>query len=276
MLVIANNISLRNRKIAQAFKRRPAEVASPRAAERLREERIGILQDFAHRCAAAGADVLELNMPQQRGGEQVMKLAVEAIQGVVDLQLCLSTYYAGAMEAGIQACSRPPIVNYVSFDEMKLRGILPLVAKYGAEVILVPVKPGSIVTAEEMVQAAAVLVGAANESGIPNDRILVDLGAMHVTSSEGQSSLPTLLELLPDLGEVFEPPVRTTCRVSNVSAGAPRRLRPSIESVFLAMLSSLGLSSAFLDVFSKETMRTVRLIRMLKNQIVYSERGVEL
>lgn len=142
--------------------------------------------------------------------------------------------------------------------------------------ILLPTTPGDAsAEAKAILTAAAVLVGAANEAGIPNDRLLVDPGVIHVTSDLGQRRAQVLLELLPALAEVFDPLLRTTCWIHNVSAGAPRRLRPVINSIFLAMLAGLGLSAAFVDVLNRDTMCTVRLIRIFKNQLIYADGEVE-
>ncbi len=204
-----------------------------------------------------------------------MEFAVETVQDVAGCQLCLSSNSADTLEAGLRACNRPPIVNYISLDSKRLEETLPLAARYGAEVILLisdPLAPSSV---EDALKSAAVLVGAANESGISNDRIIIDPGVLHVTSEAGQRHAKTLSELLPALAEAFDPPLRTTCWINNVSAGAPRRLRPAIDNTFFAMLAALGLSSAFVDVLSKETMRTIRLIRILRNEAIYSDRDVE-
>jgi 5-methyltetrahydrofolate corrinoid/iron sulfur protein methyltransferase len=120
-----------------------------------------------------------------------------------------------------------------------------------------------------------VLAGAANESGIANGNIYLDPGVLHVTSDLGQRYSRTLLELLPALAETFDPPVKTTCWINNASAGAPRRLRPAINNTFLSMLGGVGLSSAFVDVLNKDIMRTIRLIKMLKDEAIYSDREVE-
>jgi cobalamin-dependent methionine synthase I len=99
---------------------------------------------------------------------------------------------------------------------------------------------------------------------------------LHVTSDVGQRHTKTLLELLPALSEIFDPPIRTTCWINNVSAGAPRRLRPTINNTFLAMLAGVGLSSAFVDALNRETMRAVRLIRIFRDDAIYSDHDVEL
>jgi len=275
MLVIASNITTRNRKVAEALKPRLAESVSQKASDKIKKERAEFLQKLAKRCVAVGADVLDINLQQRYDEPHIMKFAVETIQDVTDRQLCLSSNRAETLKAGLQACRRPPIVNYISLDKERLEEALPIAALHGAEVILLIADPIASAGMEDILKSAAVLVGAANESGISNDHIILDPGVLHVTSDIGQSHSKTLLELLPALSEAFDPPIRTTCWINNVSAGAPRRLRPAINNTFLAMMSAVGLSSAFLDVLNKELMRRIRLIKILKDEAIYSDRDVE-
>lgn len=274
MIAIASNITTRSRKVAEALKPRPAELVSQKSAQRIRKERAELLQSLVRQCVAAGADILDINLQQRYDRPEVMEFVVEKLQEVASCQLCLSSNTADTLEAGLRACKRPPIVNYVSLDRKRLEQTLPLAARYGAEVILLTADPLAPRSVEDTLKSAAVLVGAANESGISNDRIIIDPGVLHVTSEAGQRHTKTLSELLPALAEAFDPPVRTTCWINNVSAGAPRRLRPAINNTFLALLAGLGLSSAFVDVLSKDTMRTIRLIKILKNEAIYSDRDV--
>ena len=276
MLAIANNITTRNRGVAEVLRVRSGESISQKVADRIQKERVDFLQNLASDCVKSGAEILDINLQQRYDEPTVMKFAVETVQGAVDCQLCLSSNRVDTLEAGLQACKRPPIVNYVSIDKQKLEEILPLVVRHKAEVILNVIGSTALNSSEDILKSAAVLVGAANESGISNNRIIIDPGALHVTTDVGQRHAKTLLELLPALSEVFDPPVRTTCWIANISAGAPRRLRPAINNAFLAMLAGVGLYSAFVDALNRETMRTVRLIRIFRDDVIYTDRDVEL
>ncbi len=275
MLAIASNITTRNRNVSEALRPRTAESISPKAAVRIKKDRANFLQELAKQCVAAGADVMDVNLQQKLDEPEIVKFAVETIQDAVDCQLCLSSRKAETLKTGLKACRRPPIVNYISLSKERLEETLPIVAQYSAEVILLIADPLAPSSTEEILKSASVLVGAANESGIPNSNIILDPGVLHVTSDIGQSYAKTLLELLPALSETFDPPLRTTCWINNASAGAPRRLRPVINNTFLAMLAGVGLSSAFVDVLDKETMRAIRLIKILKDEAIYSDRDIE-
>jgi 5-methyltetrahydrofolate--homocysteine methyltransferase len=220
--------------------------------------------------------VIEINVQQHLDRPEAMELAVKVVQQVTDCQLCLSTNNAETLEAGLRACKRFPLVNYISTDEARLQEMLPLIAKHGAGVVLLVTDPARAGDAEEMLKRSAILVGVANEMGIPNDSILIDPGLFHISSDVGQRHLVEVTEFLRALPGVFEPPVKSTCWIGNIAAGSPGRLRPVIETTLLAMLSGVGLSSVFLDVLSRENMRAVRLIRILNNETVYSDGDVEL
>jgi cobalamin-dependent methionine synthase I len=275
VIVISDNITTRSRRVAEALKPFYDLSSGARVVESTRKKSTKFLEALAQQCVTAGADILNINLQQRYDRPEVVEFAVKTIQEAVDCQLCLSSNRPDTLERGLQACQRPPIVNYVSLDRKRLEETLPLAAQYGAEVILYIADPIAPASVEDTLKLATVLAGAANEAGIPNDRIIIDPGVQHVTSEPGQRRIKTLTELLPALTETFEPPVRTTCWVNNISAGAAKRLRPAINSTFLAMFAGLGLSSAFVDVLSQETMRTIRLIKVFRNQRIYSDGDIE-
>ena len=233
------------------------------------------LEELAKHCVLAGADTLEINTQQHYDIPQAMEFAVKVVQQATDHQLCLSTNNPQTLKAGLEVCQVPPIVNYISFDEMKLKEMLPLIAKHKAELVLLVSEPTSPTGARDMLHKAAILIGAANEAGIPNDRIFVDPGIIHVTRDEGQSHLVEVMEFLRLLPEATEPPVKSTCWLSNSSVGAPRRLRPVIDSTLLAMLAGVGLSSVFLDVLRPTNRQTLNLLRVFNNETVYAQSEVE-
>jgi cobalamin-dependent methionine synthase I len=270
MFVIANNITTRSPEIDRIFQQLKAASYDPQ------QEAAKTLQALGKRCADAGANAIEINIQQHHDRPEVMESTVKLIQQVTDKQLCLSANNAEALEAGLKACQRFPIVNYISIEEARLKEMLPLAAKHGAEVVLLASDASAPDDAREMVAKTAVLVGAANESGIPNDHIFVDPGLIHITSDIGQRHTLEVKEFLKALPDAVDPPVKSTCWIGNISAGAPERLRPILESTMLSVLAGLGLSAVFLNVLKPETMRSARLIKIFNNEVVYSDADAEL
>lgn len=260
MLVIASNITSRNDRVASAMKSREA----------------GYLQGLAQQCLHAGANILEINLQGKHDRPDVMEFSVQALQKVTSAPLCLSTNNVESLEAGLKSCRNGAIVNYIAQEELRLQKMLPLAARHNAQVILFLASLNPAIEGEEAFKLASVLAGAANEAGITNDRIFIDPGIVHINTTEGQRRVQVFRELLPSLDESFEPPLQTTCWIGNASSSLPRRLRLAINSALLAMLAGLGLSSAFINVLERETMRTVRMIKIMKGDLLYADREIEL
>jgi 5-methyltetrahydrofolate corrinoid/iron sulfur protein methyltransferase len=265
VLVIAENINITSRAVAAALDSRDP----------------GYIGGLARRCEEAGADVLDINLGSARkNGAELMRFAVEAAAEGSRLQLCLDTTNPEAMEAGIVRCLElglpRPIVNSFSAQSDKIATILPLASRYECEIIGLVMGQAVPLDTEERLATAYELVMAANEIGIPNERIYIDPIVLPLGLDVGQQHAVAVQEVVRSVGEMFEPAVKTTCGLSNVSNGAPRDSRSPINSVFLAMLMAQGLSSAIVDVLDPALMRTVRLAKAFRNESLYSVSDAEL
>ncbi len=269
MQVIANNITSRNPSVREAL-----GLAYSTQSDQGRSRAGDYLCTLACDCLGAGADVLEIDLQQHLDRPEVMAFAVNAIQAGKACQFCLSASSLATVEAGLRACQQPPIVNSAFIDRGQLDRLLSLVQQYGAEVILLASTGAYPGDASEIVKAAAVLIGAAGEAGISNDRILVDPGVLHVSTEAGQRHARNLIEVVPAINEAFDPPVRTTCWIHNISAGIPEHLRPGVDNTFLAVMGGVGLSSAFVDVLNPDIMKTVGILRILRNEVIYARHEV--
>lgn len=265
MLVIAENINVMVNRIGNAMKEREK---AP-------------IQDLARRLAGSGADVIDINLgPARKDGDKMMEFVVEAVAEITQLQFCLDTTNHVAMEAGIVKCLElglpNPIVNSFSAQPDKMANILPLAAKYNCEIIGLTMGAAIPIDANERLALAYELVVAANDQGIPNERIFIDPIILPVGVDVGQLHAVAVQDVLRMLPEMFDPMVKTTCGLSNISNGAPDELRPAINNVFVAMLSAAGMTSAIVDALDKEMMRSIRLIKALTNQSLYSVSDAEL
>lgn len=270
MFIIASNITSRDARINQTFEQLRA------TGWNLASEPAQMLERLARQCAAGGADAIEINLQQHGDRPEALASAVKIVQEVTDRQLCLSTNNPEALRAGLKVCKNSPMVNYISVDEIRLREMLPLVANHGAYVVLLVSNPTAPTDSWEMLHKAAVLIGAANESGIPNDHILLDPGLIHISGGVGQRHLIEIKRFLQALPDAFDPPVKSTCWIANISAGAPEHVRPVMERTLLAMLAGLGLDSAFLNVLDAENQRLFKLMKIFANETIYSDSEVEI
>lgn len=261
MKAIAENINVMSKTIGAAMQDREP----------------GPIQALAKECTEAGADLLDINMgPARKGGPELMEWVVNTVQEVTDLQLCLDTSNHEAMEAGIKACNKPPLLNSFSAQPDKMANILPLAAKHDCEIIGLTMSTHIPLDADERIAVAYEVVAAANELGVSNDRIWIDPIILPIGVEVGQAHAEAVQQVLRMLPEVFDPPVQTTCGLSNTSNGAPDELRGPIERAFLPMLAASGMTSAIVNARDKELMRVIRLIKAFKNEALYSVSDAEL
>ncbi|NLG67032.1 MAG: dihydropteroate synthase [Actinobacteria bacterium] len=265
MFIIAENINIMSRRLGPALKGREAEP----------------LQDMARRLEAAGADALDINLgPARKDGEELMRFAIDSVSAMTRLPLCLDTTNPDALAAGIAHCDElglpKPLINSFSMQPDKLERILPLAATSGCDIIGLMMGDAVPADADERIAMAFELVAAANELGIGNDRLYLDPIILPVTLDVGQQGALAVQEALRALPDMFDPPVKTTCGLSNVSNGMPTDLRSGVNCVYMAMLAALGMSSAIVDVLDPQMMRTLRLIRALRNESLFSVSDAEL
>jgi len=219
------------------------------------------VQDLAQRQAAKGAQMLELNIgPQKKAGAEVMDWLVNAVQEVVDVPLSLDTSNPEAIEAGLKVCKRKPIINSTSADPERLAVLLPLAAQHDANIIALTLRAtGLPVTADARVEILIEdLLPAIEQYGVPLDNVYFD--PLVLTVDGTQEHAPEIVKATRTFKQINDPPVLTTCGLSNVSSGAPREVRPILNRVFLVMLMGAGLDSAILDPFDDELTEAIRIL----------------
>jgi 5-methyltetrahydrofolate corrinoid/iron sulfur protein methyltransferase len=164
-----------------------------------------------------------------------------------------------AMEAGLKACQKRPLLNSASGKTGSKEQMLPLAKKYNCDVVIsVMTDKGMPPDVDSKIESIMDTVAYANELGIPNEDIWVDPIILPVsTAGEGQRFAVTNLEFIKILADVL-PGVKSTVGLSNVSNGVPDELRPLLNRTYLAMLGRNGLYSAIADPLDKELMSLTR------------------
>ena len=211
------------------------------------------IQQMAVAEAEAGADFLDVNIgPARKGGAEMMEWLVNTIHEVVDLPLSLDTTNLEAMEAGLKVYKKGgrPLVNSVSCQADRIDAGLDLVKKYNALMVgLLWGTDGMPRDVNERAALAVDLTFKANEKGIPNEDIFIDPIATPISGEINQVLACTeFMGMVQDLA----PGCKSTVGLSNVSNGAPDKLRPVLNRAYVLMLHKQGLYSAIVDAFDKE------------------------
>ena len=213
--------------------------------------------------AQAGATVLDVNagLGVANAHElepEVMVAAIEAVQSVVDIPLCIDSSVPGALVAGLKAAGGRPLINSVTGEEERMERVLPLVAEHKTAVIAISNdETGISMDPKVRFQVAKRIVERAAKYGIPPEDVLIDPLVMPVgaVNAAGRAVLDILRWIGDELG------CNTVCGASNVSFGLPDR--ETINATFLAMLIAGGMTSAITNPLQPELRTAVLAADML-------------
>ncbi|MBF0549342.1 MAG: dihydropteroate synthase [Deltaproteobacteria bacterium] len=234
MKMIGESLNVISKKIGQAYKDRDP---GPIQEEALEQKRLR-------------ADYIDINLgPARKKGDELMAFVVETVQKVItDIPLLLDTSNIEAIEAGLAVYKGPtvPTINSIMCRPERYEKMIPVAAKYGADVIALMWGPEGLPRDEnERGALCAELVYAMNSAGIPNEKILVDGIVTPVNIQQPQLiSLMNFQMMLADLA----PGARSTCGLSNISNGPPDHLRPILNQTYMVMLERYGMWSVIADV----------------------------
>jgi cobalamin-dependent methionine synthase I len=244
MVIIGENIHVIAQAISTAIKERDAKV----------------IQDLAKAETEAGANYIDLNVgPMKKDTEETMEWLVNTVQEASDLPLSIDTMNPEAMEAGLKACRKRPLLNSASGKSLSKEQMLPLAKKYNSDVVIsVITDKGMPPDVDSKIESIMDTVTYANELGIPNEDIWVDPIILPVsTAGEGQRFAVVCLEFINILQDVL-PEIKSTVGLSNVSNGVPDDLRPLLNRTYAVMLDRNGLYSAIADPLDEEFMNLIQ------------------
>jgi 5-methyltetrahydrofolate corrinoid/iron sulfur protein methyltransferase len=213
MLLIGESLNVISRKIGKAFKERDPKPIQEEALFQKKKR----------------MDYIDINLgPAKKDGHELMPWVVEVVQEVVDdVPLALDTSNINAIAAALPVCKLTPIVNSIMCRPERYEKMIPLAAQYNAEFVALMWGPEGLPRDENERAALCVeLLYAANEAGIPNEKIWMEFTGM-----------------IQDIA----PGARTTCGLSNISNGPPDHLRPILNQTFMVMLQKYGMESVIAD-----------------------------
>ncbi|TET39192.1 MAG: dihydropteroate synthase DHPS [Dehalococcoidia bacterium] len=237
------------------------QIISSRVRTAIEERDKGFLQDLAKRQVDKGANMLDLNIgPQKKTGAEVMEWLVNTIQEVTDVPLSLDTTNAEAIQAGLKVCKKKPIINSTNADPERMGVLFPLAARHDANIIALTLRAtGLPATADTRVEILSEdLLPAIEQYGVPLENVYID--PLVLTVDGCQDHAPEVIKAVRVFKQITDPPLHTTCGLSNISNGAPREVRPILNRIYLVMLMGAGLDSAILDPFDDELMETIRIL----------------
>lgn len=211
-----------------------------RLQQELREGSLELVKTMAEEQEELGAHILDINMGTNGIDEKEMMLrAIDEVGLTTSLPLCIDTSYVDIMEEALFHYPGRALINSVSLETEKIEKALPLVKKYGAMVILLPLSseglPKSKEEKEDMIHT---LVERALELGISKDDLIID-GLVQTVGANKRAAIETL-ETIKHCTEDLKIP--TVVGLSNISFGLPQR--KYVNAAFGVMAVQNGLTMA--------------------------------
>ena len=205
----------------------------------LREGSFEKVIQFAEEQEACGAKVLDINMGMSGIDEKASMLrALEEVSGVTNLPLSLDSSYVEVLEAALRNYPGRALVNSVSLETEKFEKLLPIVAKYGAMFILLPLSDAGLPKdIEEKKEIIHKIYERATALGMQKEDIVVD-GLVATVGANPKAALETLETIRYCKANGFA----TICGLSNISFAMPER--GFVNTAFLTLAIQAGLTMA--------------------------------
>ncbi len=217
----------------------------------------------------AGATYLDVNIgPAESNGPELMTWAVKLLQeNFNNVPLALDTANKRAIEAGIKVYNRTngkPIVN--SADAGSRISYIDLAAANDAICIALCSADGIAKDNEERMMHCHHMLERGLSLGMEAADLWFDPLFLVVKGMQDkQMDVLNAIKLFSDEG------LKSTGGLSNNSNGAPKNVRPIMDSALVAMAMMQGLTSAIVNPNDLRLMETIKSCDIFKNNELYSD-----
>lgn len=236
----------------------------------LREGNFEKVIQFAEEQETCGAKVLDINMGMSGIDEKLCMLrALEEVSGVTNLPLSLDSSYVEVLEAALRNYPGRALVNSVSLETEKFEKLLPIVAKYGAMFILLPLSDAGLPKdIEEKKEIIHKIYDRALSLGMRKEDIVVD-GLVATVGANLKAALETLETIRYCKSNGFA----TICGLSNISFAMPER--GFVNTAFLTLAIQSGLTMAIANPSQEMLMSCALATDLLLNKEEAALRYIE-
>ena len=222
----------------------------------------------------AGATYLDVNIgPAEKDGPERMMWAVKLLQeNFNNVPLALDTANMKAIEAGIKVYNRTngkPIVN--SADAGSRIGYIDLAAANDAICIALCSADGIAKDNAEREMHCDNMLERGLSLGMTSDDLWFDPLFLVVKGMQDKQ-----MEVLEAIKMFSDKGLKSTGGLSNNSNGAPKNVRPIMDSALVAMCMMQGLTSAIVNPNDLRLMETIKSCDIFKNHVLYSDSYLEL
>ena len=246
----------------------------PEILEQLQAGKLDGILELARHGVAVGLDMADILINHPSLDE--VALLPRVARGVIDSAGCpvaLDTRNIEALEAALDAVKPyKALINSISAESEVLAAMLPLVKKYNAAFIAMPMgSAGALpMTPEARLAETGVILEAAEGIGIPREDIVLDGICLAVAA--GQGTFEVTLQTLAAAKRTFG--LTTTLGIGNAGYGMPDQT--VIDLAYLLGAAPWGLDSALVDPNTRGLVEMVRAMDFLLGRDEVGKRYIQL
>ena len=202
------------------------------------------------------ADYLDINCALCDNELEMLKYTCDLVKNNSNAKIMLDSSDPEVLKEAAKYVSGDFIINSVTSEE-RLNELIPVVKEYNCGVIALPLKDIVPEDPAERLENAKIILDAFKANEAPVDKIYFDVLIEPVaTNCEAGNNVLETLKLFKNEGFL------TTCGLSNVSFGLPKR--KNINRYFMSLLMGCGLDSAICD--SEDMIGVVKTCNMLQGK----------
>ena len=220
------------------------------------------------------AGAIDINTgPLISSPEEKMEFLIQSILEVTDRPLILDTVNQTAIRAGLSVSKNRVIINGFSLEHDRLEKILPLAAEFDADIIgyLLDSNGHPPLDTQDRLNIAVELYQKCMESGIPEDRLIIDPIVAPLLWNDGAKRNMEFLKIIRMLPDILGFPVRTIAGLSNLTSGIKDvEKRIILQKTYLSMLSASELSIILMDMLNKSLVKTAKTCNLLTSERPFS------
>lgn len=218
---------------------------------------LGLIKKQSH------MDYIDLNVGPAKGElEGILPWLCDLVEKNTDLKISFDTTNSDEMRRGLEKTKNPSqcLLNSTSADEARLEKMTNLAADFGSNLIALTMNKelGIPKSADARLELAFGIIEKTQEKGIENGKIFFDPLILPISVDQAQAQ--EALNTIQIIKQSFDPEVKTTIGLSNISNGSPKELRLLINRVFAVLAYGAGLDSAIIDSFDTELIDTIKML----------------
>ncbi len=238
----------------------------PSVGEAIRNKDIKFVQDLAHKQVEGGAAFLDLNTAQGKDEIKDMEWLIRAVKEVVEVPLCIDSVDPAVVKKGLDIHQGKAMLNSISMETSRLKGMLPLIKEYGCAVVALTMDDNGIPkTGPERLKIAGRLVDILTKEKIDLNQVYIDPLVLPLAVSSDNAMI--FFQCLADIKQTYN--VKTISGLSNVSHSLPKR--KLINRNFLTICMSYGMDAAIMDPTDRKLTSAVVAVELLLNKDRFSK-----